>query len=194
MTRRPATSRPVLLATLALAVFAMSAAPSSALVEREIVPGKSIGHAALGMSRKGIEHKLKSPDKPKRNHLGNLYSLTYHYPYRAGNPSDKLEIVFNGLGKRAKAVYMITLERSLGTRPEDVGVHDRFNKMLGSYPNVSCYHSDPDGTRDENYEEDQNFECELHRNGGYTYFAYSSFDVDPQQRIGTIAISSIKVD
>jgi hypothetical protein len=190
---RSSRSRARLLAVLTLATFTFAAAQSSALVEREIVPGKSIGHAALGMSRQAIEQKLKSPDKPKRNHLGNLYSLTYHYPYRAGNPSDKLEIVFNGLGKHAKAVYMVTLERSLGTRPEDVGVHDKFNKMLGSYPNVNCYHSDPDGTRDENYEDTDNFECELHRNGGYTYFAYSSFDVDPQQHIGAIAVSSIKV-
>ena len=139
----------------------MSAAQSSALVEREIVPGKSIGHAALGMSRATIQKKLKSPDPPQRSQFGNLYYLAYHYPYRAGNPGKKLLIVFNGLGKRAKAGYMVTIERSLGTRPEDVGVGDRFNKMLGSYPGVNCYHSDPDGTRNEEIQETDDFECEL---------------------------------
>ncbi|CAN5397601.1 hypothetical protein BH10ACT11_BH10ACT11_07570 [soil metagenome] len=186
-------ARTRLLAALTVAAFTFAAAQSSALVEREIVPGKSIGHAALGMSRKGIENKLKSPDKPKRNHFGNLYSLTYHYPYRAANPSDKLEIVFNGLGKHAKAGYMVTFERSLGTRPEDVGVHDKFNKMLGSYPNVNCYHSEPNGTRDENIEDTDNFECELRKHGGFTYFGFASYDSDPQEHIGAIAVSSIRV-
>jgi hypothetical protein len=89
---------------------------------------------------------------------------------------------------------MVTVERSLGTQPEEVGVGDGFFKMLGNYPGVFCYHSEVDGTRDEDIEDSENFECELKSNGGFTYFAFASLDADPRQRIGAIAVSSIRID
>lgn len=179
---------------IALLTFVAPAISAKGLQEREIVPGKSIGHAALGMTRNVVQRKLKSPIPPHRTKAGQLYSLTYRYPYRSGNPGKKLIVAFKGLSPGAHAVYILTVERTLGTRPEDVGVGDKFFKMLGSYPGVNCYHSNPDGSREENIENNDNFECELHKNGGFTYFSFASLDADPGQHIGAIAVASRRVD
>ena len=163
--------------------------------ERRIVPGQSIGFAKLGMTRAAIEAKLKSPEAPKRTQGEGRYTLSYNYPYRSGgNSGNALMIVFKGLGRQAPAGYMVTTERTLGTQPNDVGVGDKFFKMLGNYPSVNCYHSETNGTRSEDIEDSENFECQLRSNGNFTYFSFASLDADPGQHIGAIAVSSIKID
>ena len=176
------------LAGLIAAAVAGLATPVAGAIQHRyrIDPGQSMGLVDLGMTRKRVESLL--PGKPVRT-PGHLYSLSYHYPDK---DSGKLIITFNGSGKHAKAFYAITFEPNLAT-DENVGVGDRWNRMIGHYPSAHCYHSNPDGSREENYEDTDNFECELHSNGGFTYFGYDSFDADPQQHIGAIAVSLVKI-
>ncbi len=181
------------LIALALLTGVTPALSAGGLVEREIVPGRSIGYAALGMTRQTIQQRLKSPIPPQRTQSGSLYSLTYRYPYRANNPGRKLIVVFKGHSLGAHAVYISTVEPTLGTRPEDVGVRDKWHKLIGSYPGANCYHSNPDGSREENIEKNDNFECELHKNGGFTYFSFDSIDVDPAEHIGAIAVATQRI-
>lgn len=84
---------------------------------------------------------------------------------------------------------MLTLEPCLGTRQEHVGVGDTAAELLASY-SVNCYHKNSDGSRDHNIDDNQNSECELRRNGGFTYFSFDSVDSDPEQRIGVIAVAT----
>ena len=126
----------VVLTLLTCAAWATSA--GAAPGKYEIVPGESIGYAALGMTRKTIQHKLKNPIA--HSHDARFYYLSYHYPAhdRIGNPGGKLTIVFHGLSRGAHAVYMVTVEPSLGTRPEHIGVGDTFSEMKGAYPGVTA--------------------------------------------------------
>ena len=52
-------------------------------------PPESIGYAALGMTRKTIQRKLKNPIA--RSHDAQLCYLSYHYPAhdRIGNPGGR---------------------------------------------------------------------------------------------------------
>ena len=59
---------------------------------------------------------------------------------------------------------------------------------------MNCYHSNPDGSRDHHIDTTENFECELHGNGGFTYFSFASHDSDPGKHIGGIAIATQRVD
>jgi hypothetical protein len=185
-----------LVATVFAALAFTATSGAAALEELEIVPGKSIGYAALGMSRKSVQHKLKSPVAPQRSQSGRFYSLTYKYPYRPNSPqeSQALSIVFNGLGKSAKAFYMVGVDPRLytnpgGLSPESNTLHQLTNRFGG----VACYHVESDGSRDSQIESTENFECELHKNGAYTYFSFASRDADPQQYMGPIAISAIRI-
>lgn len=93
---------------------------------------------------------------------------------------------------------MLTMEPSLGTETAHVGVGDTAAEMLAAY-SPDCYHGNSDGTRDHEIDQNEidqneNSECELHANGGFTYFAFASVDSDPEQRIGVIAIATRRVD
>lgn len=184
------------LVALTLLTCAASATSAGGLDKQEIVAGKSIGYAALGMTRETIQHKLKSPRAPERSQDGPFYYLTYRYPYenRFGDRGDQLTIAFHGLSRGAHAVYMITLEYTLATRE---GIHvgsDRLKEVLAVYPGANCYHSNPDDTRDPDIDDNENSECEVRKNGGFTYFSFASRDVDPQQHVGTIAVATRRVD
>lgn len=185
----------VVLATVALFACTAPAMSAGGLAKYEIVPGESIGHAALGMTRNTIQNKLGKPVQRSRDTQHHLYSLTYNYPKhdRIGNPGGLLIIVFHGLSPSARAVYMLTVEPSLGTRGAHVGVGDTKAEMRAAYA-VTCYHSNPDGSRDPTIDRNQNSECELHSNGGFTYFSFASRDADPDQRIGVIAVATRRVD
>jgi hypothetical protein len=181
--------------TSVLLCLGIGIASGAAEPERRIVPGQSIGFAKLGMTRAAIEAKLKSPEAPKRTQAEGRYSLSYRYPYRSGgNSGNALMIVFKGLGRQSPAGYMVTTERTLGTQPDDIGVGDRFYKLVASFPNANCYHSETDGSRSDEIEDSENFECEVRSNGNFTYFSFASLDADPGQHIGAIAVSSIKID
>ena len=73
-------------------------------------------------------------------------------------------------------------------------MRDTYAELLGAYPSVSCYHSESDGSRDPSIDSNENFKCELIRRGAFTYFAFASFDSDPEQRIGVVAVSSVQID
>lgn len=185
------------LVALTLLAGAAPATSGGGLDKQEIVAGKSIGYAALGMTRKTIQQKLKSPRAPERSQDGRFYYLTYRYPYenRFGDRGDQLIIAFHGLSRGAHAVYMITVEYTLATRE---GIHvggDRLKEVLSVYPGASCYHRNPaDGSRDPDIDDNENSVCEVRKNGGFTYFSFASRDVDPQQHVATIAIATRRVD
>jgi hypothetical protein len=161
---------------------------------REITPGRTMGLVRLGDSRKTVEHTLNDLKEPKRTKGGGLYSLTYKYdPPHTNCGGKQLSIVFHGTSKRSKAAYMVTTEFCFSTNDAGIQIFDRLEKLQSSY-SVSCYHSETDGTRNPVIEDTDNSECELHSNGGYTYFSFASRDADPEQRIGVIAIASRKVD
>ena len=183
------------LALLALLVLAATATSADRLYNNEITPGKTMGFVRLGMTRRTVENKLSDLNAPKRTHTGQLYTLTYrHYRYaHTSCTGRKLFVVFKGRSRRAHAVYAGTLEPCLVTNDGDVRVFSTLEKVQSTYP-VSCYHSNSDGTRELVIEDNDNSECELHRNDGYTYFSFSSRDVDPEQRVGAIAISARKID
>ncbi len=180
-------------AGLLFAVHAPSAALAAEPGKFEIVPGESIGPVSIGDSRKAVERQLGEPVDHAKD--GDLYFSTYRYPKRDrnGNRGGKLTIVFAGLARGARVGYMSTQENSLGTR-QGIGVGDTYSELLGTYPGISCYHAEPNGDRDPVIEDNENFECELNRNGGFTYFSFASFDADPSQSIGVVAVSAIPID
>lgn len=185
---------PALLAAVVLSLLCVDAAPAAS--KYEIVPGRSIGRADLGMTRKATEKRLKGLASPTRGQVGQVYSLSYSYPLHEpnGNPGGPLIISFFGLSRSARAVSMVTVEPALATVPEHVGIGDRRDELLAAYPGVDCYHSATDGSRDHDIDTTENYECELRRNGGFTYFSFASIDADPDQRIGAIGIATRRVD
>ena len=182
-------------AFVVVALFTGSAPAVAAggLAKYEIVPGESVGVVGLGMTRDKVQNRLKHPID--RSHDGSLYSLTYHYPAhdQIGNPGGLLIVSFHGLARSARSVYIVTVEPSLGTKGEHIGVGDTAAELRASYP-VHCYHSDPDGSRDPIVDDNENSECELRSNGGFTYFSFASLDADPGQRIGAIAVAARRVN
>ena len=178
---------------VALLVFAVPGSSAGAGGKFEIVPGESIGVVAIDDTRRSVERQLGKPVDHTNDEQ--FYSSVYRYPKRdrIGNRGGKLIIVFDGLSRRGRAGYMLTLEPSLGTK-QGLGVSDTYSELLGAYPGVSCYHVESDGSRNPNIESNENFECELVRNGGFTYFGFASLDADPEQRIGGLAVSAIQID
>jgi hypothetical protein len=98
------------------------------------------------------------------------------------------------LSRSARAVEIVTVEPAMATVPEHVGIGDAHDELLGAYPGIDCYHSAADGSRDHDIDTTENYECELHRNGGFTYFSFASIDADPGQRIGAIGIATRRID
>ncbi|MGI9019535.1 MAG: hypothetical protein ACR2G3_02345 [Solirubrobacterales bacterium] len=184
------------LASTALLSGSTSAISADGLAKYEIVPGESIGIAALGMTRDSVERRLGNPVDRSKDRERDLYSLVYRYPRRGcpNEPGESLSIVFRGLSRQARAVYMLTLEPCLATRPQRVGVGDTAAELNAAYGGLACYHSNPDGSRDPNVDNNENSKCELRRNGGFTYFSFHSVDADPEQRIGAIAIATRRID
>jgi hypothetical protein len=169
---------------------------SASAAKYDIVPGQSIGRAELGMTRKATEQRLKGLAPPTRTQVGQVYSLGYSYPLHEpnGNPGGPLQIAFFGLSRNARSVSMLTIEPTLATVPEHVGIGDRHDELLAAYPGIDCYHSATDVTRDHEIDTTENYECELRKNGGFTYFSFASLDADPGQQIGAIAIASRRID
>ena len=144
----------VAIAGLALLVSATTATSANRLYNNEITPGKTMGYVKLGMTRKTVERKLNDLHAPQRTHDGRFYSLTYrHYRYNHTSCSGrKLFVVFHGRSRSAHAVYAGTLEPCLVTNDGGISVFDQLQKLQDAY-SVSCYHSNPDGSRDSTIEE-----------------------------------------
>jgi hypothetical protein len=191
---RNAVRAAVFAAMLGVALVGVAAAMAAAdkLEGREIVPGESIGKAALGMTKQQVKRALQSPRKPSASDDGHFQYLVYSYPYSENNPGGPL-IVTMKEGSPHRVVALVTGDPRLSTRPDDIGVSSKFFEMLSAFPNANCYHRNSDGSRDENIEDSENFECEVKKNGGFTYFSYGSLDSDPKQHIVAVGVTAQKI-
>jgi hypothetical protein len=191
---RPKRALTVLALSAAIAITAaLVVLPSAGAIQVPqkylIVPGQAMGPVDLGMKRKTVENLPLLHGKPSRSQNSGFYALTYHYP---DAQSGLFIVTFHGLSKRAKAVSVTTTDQQLVT-DRNLGVGDSHLHLLAKYGSVDCYHKIPGGGRDHHIDPNENQECELHSNGGYTYFGFASEDADPAQSIGVIMIASGRV-